>query len=65
MKAYMKLQYKKTKNIKGSGRGSFAQFNPPWNIYWEERALTCHKWRTNRPVLPMVVLEMLLTPLFL
>lgn len=61
----MKTPYKGTKQIKKSGRGSFAEFNLPWNIYGVERALALHQQRTNRPMLPMVVLETLITPLML
>jgi len=61
----MKQPYKETRKIKESGRGRFAEFNLPWNIYWVERALAHHQQRTNRPMIPMVVLEMQINPLTL
>lgn len=43
-----KHQCKETKKIKESGRRNIAEFNLAWNIYWVERDLTHHQWRTKR-----------------
>lgn len=65
MNTCMKPPYKEIRKIKESRRGSFAEFNLSWNIYWVERALTHHQQRTNRPMFLTVVPEMLIMPLML